>query len=172
MDMLSADHGLKVENPPINLADEQITYAYQFLGVITFSSHQLPAIVNMPPWTDTSTKREYPTTIFTYFGPFSQSDLLTRTVKGPCAPHVPTKPISFPFFPQPQLFNESEQKKKSKEELEASSRHFRISHFNSKQQEFLRCRRKEQQCRVHWRAKLHLGSPCADVEYLHLWRLP
>jgi hypothetical protein len=38
-------------------------------GVITFSPHQLPAIVNMPPWTDTSTKREHPTTNFTYFAP-------------------------------------------------------------------------------------------------------
>jgi hypothetical protein len=43
-----------------------------FLRVITFFSHQLPIIINMPPWTDTSTKREHPTTNFTHFAPFRQ----------------------------------------------------------------------------------------------------
>lgn len=38
--------------------------------------------------------------------PFRQSDPLTRTVKELCAPHVPTKPISFPFCPQPRLFKD------------------------------------------------------------------
>jgi hypothetical protein len=45
--------------------------------VITFSPHQLPAIVNMLPWTDTSTKREHPTTNFTYFAPLRQGITLT-----------------------------------------------------------------------------------------------
>jgi hypothetical protein len=96
--------------------------------------HELPAVVNLPPWTDTSTKIEHPTTLFTGFPPIRQSDPLTPTVKGPCVPHVPTKPISFPFCPQPLdcLINLNK-KKMLKEELEASSRHFRISHFNSRQ---------------------------------------
>jgi hypothetical protein len=38
--------------------------------------HQLSVIINMPPWTDTSTKRKYPTTIFIYFGPFRRRILL------------------------------------------------------------------------------------------------
>jgi len=46
-------------------------------GVITFFPHQLPAIVNMPLWTDTSTKKVHQTTIFTYFVPFRQGILLT-----------------------------------------------------------------------------------------------
>jgi len=54
-----------------------------FFWVITFFSHQLPAIANMAPWTDTSTKREHPTTNFTYFAPFRQfnswKDLNTLT---------------------------------------------------------------------------------------------
>jgi hypothetical protein len=44
-----------------------------------FSPHQLPAIVNMPPWTDTSTKREHPITNFTYIAPLRQGILLTWT---------------------------------------------------------------------------------------------
>jgi hypothetical protein len=49
-------------------------FLFYFFGVITFSPHQLPAIVNMPPWTDTSTKREHPTTIVTHFAPIRQSN--------------------------------------------------------------------------------------------------
>jgi hypothetical protein len=44
---------------------------------VIFSLHQLPTIVNMPPWTDTSTKKEHQTTIFTHFGPFRQKISLT-----------------------------------------------------------------------------------------------
>jgi len=40
--------------------------------VIIFFPHQLPVIVNMALWTDTSIKREHPTTNFTYFAPFCQ----------------------------------------------------------------------------------------------------
>jgi hypothetical protein len=36
----------------------------KFFGVITFSSHELPTIVNMPPRTDTSTIREHSTSIY------------------------------------------------------------------------------------------------------------
>jgi hypothetical protein len=43
-------------------------------GVITFSPHELPACVILPLRTTTSTKKEHQTTIFTYFGPFRQSN--------------------------------------------------------------------------------------------------
>jgi hypothetical protein len=42
------------------------------LGVITFSPHELPANVILPPRTTTSTKREHQTTIFIHFAPFCQ----------------------------------------------------------------------------------------------------
>jgi hypothetical protein len=48
----------------------KVVFGKLLFGVITFSSHQLQAIVNMPPRTDTSTKREYGTTIFIPLPPF------------------------------------------------------------------------------------------------------
>jgi hypothetical protein len=41
-------------------------------GVITFSPHELPVNVILPPRTTTSTKREHQTTIFIHFAPFRQ----------------------------------------------------------------------------------------------------
>jgi hypothetical protein len=46
-------------------------------GVITFSPHELPACVILPPRITTSTKKEHQTTIFIYFGPFRQEIPLT-----------------------------------------------------------------------------------------------
>jgi hypothetical protein len=51
-------------------------------GVITFSPHELPVIVNILRWTDTLTKIEHPTANFTYFAPFRHSDQLCWTVNG------------------------------------------------------------------------------------------
>jgi hypothetical protein len=42
--------------------------------------HQLPASVNMLLWTNTSTKREYKTTIFVHLPPFRQLETLTWTI--------------------------------------------------------------------------------------------
>jgi hypothetical protein len=41
-----------------------------YFGVITFSPHELPAYVILPPRTTTSTKKKNQITIFTYFAPF------------------------------------------------------------------------------------------------------
>jgi hypothetical protein len=62
-----------------NVKQNLVSEYYPLLGVITFSPHQLPVIVNMPSWSDTSTKREHPTTNFTHFAPFRQGIPLTWT---------------------------------------------------------------------------------------------
>jgi len=70
---------------------------HHFFGVITFSLHQLPVIVNMPAWTDTSTKKEHQTIIFTHFGPFCQANsckdlnALTQFKKWHKYPHLKKK---------------------------------------------------------------------------------
>jgi hypothetical protein len=67
------------------------------LGVITFSPHELPACVILPPRTTTSTKKEHQTTIFTYFVPFRQSNscknlnALTQFKKWPKYPRLKKK---------------------------------------------------------------------------------
>jgi len=66
-------------------------------GVITFSPHELPACVILPPRTTTSTKKEHQTTISIYFGPFRQSNscknlnVLTQFKKWPKYPHLKKK---------------------------------------------------------------------------------
>jgi hypothetical protein len=77
----------------------RLTYNFIFLKkrVITFSPHELPACVILPPRTTTSTKREHQTTIFTHFAPFCQSNsckdlnALTQFQKWPKYPHLKKK---------------------------------------------------------------------------------
>jgi len=42
---------------------------YIYIGVITFSPHELPAYVILPPRTTTLTKKKHKTTIFTALPP-------------------------------------------------------------------------------------------------------
>jgi hypothetical protein len=76
----------------MNLKMRCVRYIF-ILGVITFSPHELPAYVILPPRTTTSTKKEHQTTIFTYFAPFRQSnsckdlDALTQFQKSLKYPH-------------------------------------------------------------------------------------
>jgi hypothetical protein len=72
-------------------------------GVITFSPHELPASVILPPRTTPSTKIEHPTTNLTPFAPFRQLDPLCPTVNCSRACQVPSTPFLFRKCPPVRL---------------------------------------------------------------------
>jgi hypothetical protein len=109
------------------------------LGVITFSRHELLTCVILLPRTTTSTKIEHPTTNFTFFASFCQSDPLSATVNGSSACHVPSSPFLSWNYPSVQLIKIYEKKKRKtkqfkRKDIEASFMSFLhpVSHFNFK----------------------------------------
>jgi hypothetical protein len=140
------------------------------IGVITFSPYELPSTVNLAPQTDTSTKREHATTLFTGTPHMRIMCRLTH--------FSPPFSLSFSF----ERMNIPKKKKKKKtiqkrKQIEAS-RHFSklVSHFNFKQQgaleggvNFLKSKNvvfTKEQSNI-WGAHVSLWSTCNFEDFFH-----